>query len=51
MRYDAKKATGLRDALLNKKVIGADIKLTIGSASIMMHPSVPMKDKGGEPQL
>ena len=45
MRYDAKGATGPTDALLNKKVIGADIKLTIGSAGVMMHPGVPIKDR------
>ncbi len=45
VRYDAKGATGITDALLNKKVLGADIKLTIGSAGVMVHPAAPMTDK------
>ena len=45
LRYDAKGAKGPYDAILEKKTIGADIKLAIGSAGIMLHPGVPAKDR------
>ncbi|GHV17492.1 hypothetical protein FACS1894169_12750 [Bacteroidia bacterium] len=45
LRYDAKGAKGPYDAIFEKKTIGADIKLAIGSAGVMMHPSVPAKDR------
>jgi hypothetical protein len=45
MRYDAKGAKGSLDALINTSVIGADIKSTLSSAGIMMHPGVKSQDR------